>query len=84
MNTGNNFPEVFALDEQGQFLVYRNSYLAGRFWEENKKQNLKEISFSIIFLSLRAKYEFQHIEIGIFEDYWRPLPAFQVVKPVLT
>ena len=24
---------------------------------------------SIIFLSLRAKYEFQHIEIGIFKDY---------------
>ena len=43
--------------------------MAGSFREENKKQNLKEISFSIIFLSLRAKYEFQHIEIGIFEDY---------------
>lgn len=41
----------------------------GGFGEEKKKQNLKEISFSIIFLSLRAKYEFQHIEICIFEDY---------------
>ena len=66
MNTINNFP---ALGKKANFQYIEIYTWLGGCRKENKKQNLKEISFSIIFLSLRAKYESQHIEIGIFEDY---------------
>ena len=58
--------------------------MAGRFPGREQKTEPQRDFFFYYFLSLRAKYEFQHIEIGIFEDYQKPLQAFQVVKPVLT
>ena len=46
MNTGNNFPEVFALGKQGQFPVYRNSYLAEKFQgREQKKEPQRDLVF---------------------------------------
>ena len=43
--------------------------MAGRFPGREQKTEPQRDFFFYYFLSLRAKYEFQHIEIGIFEDY---------------